>query len=366
MDAATLGPFLLGLVMLVGGAELLVRGASRLAAAAGLSPLLIGLTVVAWGTSAPEAATSTAAALAGQADIALGNVVGSNVFNVLLILGVSALVTPLPVAHKLVRVDVPALVAVSLGAWVLCLDGRVSRLDGLLLLAGLVAYTAFSVRLSRREPAAAQTARALAPPGPGAPPRRRLPTDVALVALGLAALATGSRWLVDGAVEIARLVGLSELIIGLTIVAAGTSLPEVAASVLASLRGERDIAIGNVVGSNLFNLLGVLGAAAAIAPAGVEVSQAALRFDLPVMVATSVACLPVFFVGGRIERWEGGFFLGYYAAYTAFLILDATDHDAAPAFSGFMLAFVVPLTLVTFAIVAWRSLRARTPAATTE
>jgi cation:H+ antiporter len=354
MDAPTLGFFLLGLVLLIAGAELLVRGASRLAASAGLSPLLIGLTVVAWGTSAPELATSSVAALAGSADLALGNVVGSNLFNVLFILGLAALVSPLPVDRKLVRIDVPLLIAISLASWALCADGSVSRLDGLALLAGLVAYTVFSIRVSRTDPgplaAAAEPAR----------PRHAhgLAANVALVALGLAGLVAGSRWLVAGAVEIAQAVGLSELIIGITIVAAGTSLPEVATSVLAAARGERDIAVGNVVGSNLFNLLGVLGAAATLAPSGVAVSDAALRFDLPVMVATSVACLPVFFVGGRIERWEGALFVGYWAAYTAFLILDATDHDAAPAVSGFMLAFVVPLTLVTFAVVTWRALRA--------
>jgi cation:H+ antiporter len=354
VDAATLGFFVLGLVLLIAGAELLVRGASRLAAAAGLSPLLIGLTVVAFGTSAPEFAASGAAALAGSPDLALGNVVGSNIFNVLFILGVSALVTPLPVARKLVRVDVPLLVAVSLLVFALCLDGTLSRADGGLLLAGLVAFTVVSIRISRADPIAANAAGGAPAPEAGG----GLPANLALVALGLVGLVAGSRWLVAGAVQIAQAVGLSELIIGITIVAAGTSLPEVATSVLAAARGERDIAVGNVVGSNIFNLLGVLGAAAAIAPDGVAVSDAALRFDLPVMIAAAVACLPVFFVGGRIERWEGALFVGYWAAYTAFLILDATDHDAAPAFSGFMLAFVVPLTLVTFAVVTWRGLRA--------
>jgi cation:H+ antiporter len=349
----------LGLVLLSAGAELLVRGASRLASAAGLSPLVIGLTVVAFGTSAPELAASSAAALAGSPGLALGNVLGSNIFNVLFILGLSAAIAPLPVARQLVRVDVPILIAVSFACYALALDGNLSRLEGALLLAGLGGYVLLSVRISRRDPAAlveAEDLRAELPRRAGCP---ALLIDLAWVAGGLACMVAGSRWLVDGAVQLARLAGLSELIIGLTVLAVGTSLPELATSVLAAVRGQRDIAVGNVVGSSLFNLLGVLGAAAAIAPQGVAASDAALRVDFPVMLATSVACLPVFFAGGRITRWEGALFLGYWLAYTAFLILDATRHDAAPVLSGFLLLIVVPLSLVTFAVVLWQELRPR-------
>jgi cation:H+ antiporter len=339
-----------GLALLVLGAEWLVRGASRLAAALGISPLVVGLTVVAYGTSAPEVAVSVRAAWAGQANLALGNVVGSNIFNVLLILGVSAAIAPLVVASQLVRRDVPVMIGLSLLALLLALDGGVSRLDGTLLVAGAVAFTVFQVRQSRRETAAAREehAQRLSPGGSAA-------RDVALVLAGLALLVLGSRWLVEGAVAIARALGVSELVIGLTIVAAGTSLPEAATSVLAAVRGERDIAVGNVVGSNIFNILSVLGLAALASPAGLPAHPALLRFDLPVMVAVAIACLPIFASGARIDRWEGLLFLAYGAAYTAYLVLDARQHDALPAFSAAMGAFVIPLTVVTLAVVGWRS-----------
>jgi cation:H+ antiporter len=179
-----------------------------------------------------------------------------------------------------------------------------------------------------------------------------------MVVAGLGALVVGSDLLVDAAVTFARALGLSELVIGLTIVAAGTSLPEVATSLLAAVRGQRDIAVGNVIGSNLFNILGVLGLAGAVAPDGIPVSPVAMRFDVPVMVAAAVACLPIVFTGHRINRWEGGLLLAYYAAYTAFLVLDATGHDALPAFSWVMAAFVLPLTGATLAVIVWRSVRA--------
>ena len=356
----TLGLFVLGLVLLVAGAEWLVRGASRLAASCGVSPLVVGLTVVAFGTSAPELAVSVSSALAGNPDIAVGNVVGSNILNVLFILGLAALITPLVVAQQLVRLDVPLLIGVSLLMYGLALDGRVGRLDGLLLFAGVVAYTVFSIVKSRRESAEIQAEYAQEFGAAEPQTRRGILMDLLLIAAGLALLVLGARWLVDGAVAIARHFGLSELIIGLTIVAVGTSLPEVAATVVASLRGERDIAVGNVIGSNLFNILAVLGLTALLAPAGVPVSSAALRLDIPVMIAVAVACLPVFFTGHLIARWEGALFLGYYLAYASYLILYATEHALLPAFSGAMLGFVLPLTAITLAVLAWRAWRAGT------
>ncbi|MEZ4484779.1 MAG: hypothetical protein R2864_09320 [Syntrophotaleaceae bacterium] len=169
-------------------------------------------------------------------------------------------------------------------------------------------------------------------------------------------LVLGSRWLVDGAVSFAQYMGVSELVIGLTIVAAGTSLPEVVTSVIAAMRGERDIAVGNVVGSNLFNLMGVLGVASIIAPAGIEVSAAVSRFDLPVMIAVAFACLPIFFTGGVISRQEGALLLGYYVVYTLYLILAAAHHDLLPRFSAVMLYFVVPFTVGTILIIAAREI----------
>lgn len=343
--------FVAGVVALVAGAEALVRGASRLALGLGLSPLVVGLTVVAYGTSAPELATTVGAALSGSADIGLGNVVGSNIANVLLILGLSAVVAPLVVSRQLVWIDVPVMLGVSLVVVALAFDGRVSRLDGVLLVAAGIAYTVMQLRLGRREARAA--AGDDTPTAPRTPPWR----DVAWVLAGLGLLVLGAGWLVDAAVEIAKWAGISELVIGLTVVAIGTSLPELATSVLATLRGQRDIAVGNIVGSNIFNLLLVLGGASIIAPGGVGVGDAALRFDLPVMTAVALACLPIFFTGHCIARWEGALFVGYYVAYVAYLLLDAAGHDALPAFSMAMMAFVVPLTVVTLLVVATRAWR---------
>lgn len=341
-----------GLAGLIAGAELLVRGASRLALAAGLSPLAVGLTVVAFGTSAPELAVSASAAVRGEADLAFGNVVGSNVFNVLFILGASALVAPLIVARQLVRLDVPLLLVVSLVGTGLAADGHVGRGDGVFLLAGLFAYTLFTLRMARKEGNGAATVTAGGGTGAAA-------WSVVSVLGGLGLLVLGSRAFVAAATDIALALGVSELVVGLTIVAAGTSLPEVATSLLAAVRGERDIAAGNVIGSNLFNILGVLGFSAAIAPDGVGVSDPALRFDVPVMLAAAAACLPIFATGHRIDRWEGGLFLLYYGAYVTWLVLRSAEHDALPAFSGVMLGFVVPLTGLTLAIVAARELRGR-------
>ncbi len=354
MTTTTLLLFILGLVSLIVGAEALVRGASRLARLAGVSPLVVGLTVVAFGTSAPELAVSTMGALRGEADIAFGNVVGSNIFNVLLILGVSALITPLVVAQKLVRIDVPLMIASAAAVWVLGRDGSISRIEGLGLFSTLVLYTIWSIRQSRKETRAVAEEYEKEFGATGARGARGVAIDIGYVLVGLALLVVGSRWLVDGAVEVARALGLSELVIGLTIIAAGTSLPEVATSVIAALRGERDIAVGNVVGSNIFNVLAVLGLSSVISPTGVQASAAAMNFDVPFMVATCVAALPIFLTGWRINRWEGLLFLGYYVAYTAYLVLDATDHDALPAYSKVMFEFVAPLTAVTILIPLFR------------
>jgi len=357
----TLLLFLLGLVALVAGAELLVRGASRLAASLGIPPLVVGLTVVAFGTSAPEMAVSVQAALAGQAGIAVGNVVGSNIFNVLFILGLAALIVPLVVAQQLVRLDVPIMIATSVLLVVLAWDGSIGRLEGVLLFAGIVAYTAFQVVQARRERNPEVVAEYAQEYGNGKAAKGRLPLQLVLIVAGLALLVLGSHWLVAGAVVFAKWLGVSETVIGLTIVAAGTSLPEVAASVLASIRGERDIAVGNVVGSNIFNILAVLGLSAIVSGEGLPVPPSILSFDLPVMLAVAIACLPIFFTGFTIARWEGVVFLCYYVAYTGYLVLDAVGHDALPVFSNVMLWFVLPLTALTLALVTARTLRGTRP-----
>jgi cation:H+ antiporter len=353
--------FALGLVALVVGAELLVRGASKLALSFGISSLVVGLTVVAFGTSAPEMAVSVQSAWSGRVDIALGNVVGSNIFNVLVILGLSALVTPLVVHQQVIRQEVPVMIGVSLLLWALTLDGGISRWEGILLAALVVGYTFLLIRQSRRETAAVQAeVEAEYQEAFDGPPRgwdSHWGAQALLILAGLALLVAGAQWLVEAAVGFARQFGVSELIIGLTIVAAGTSLPEVATSVMAAIRGERDIAVGNVVGSNIFNILAVLGFSASVAPADLAVAPAMLAFDLPIMVAVAVACLPVFFTGARVNRGEGALFLALYAAYTLYLILHATGHDALDTF-GAAMAFVLPLVAVTLLVLAWRHWRA--------
>lgn len=348
-----------GFVLLALGGELLVRGAAKLAYRLGLSALVIGLTVVAFGTSAPEMVVSTYASFEGRPDIAVGNVVGSNVFNVLFILGACAVLAPLVVKVQLLRQDVPIMIGASLLMLALAWDGRVTRLEGVLLSALLVAYTWLALRSGRTgtEEVQQEYETALATrAGPG------LVLGVVQVLAGLGLLVLGARWFVDGATAVARAFGVSELLIGLTLVAVGTSLPEVATSVVATIRGHRDIAIGNVVGSNILNVFGVAGISAVLAPDGLQVAPPLVAFDLPVMVAAAVACLPLFFTGGRLVRWEGGLFLAYYLAYVAYLVLQAQEHEGLATFGTVMSAFVLPLTGLTILVLAVRQLRrSRTP-----
>lgn len=348
--------FFIGLALLVAGAELLVKGGSSLAVSVGISPLVVGLTVVAFGTSAPEMAVSVGSALDGKADLALGNVVGSNIFNVLFILGLCALIAPLVVQSQLVRIDVPIMIFVSVLTFVLALDDTLGRIDGVVLFAGIIAYTIFLIRKSRSETKAVQDEFAQEF-GEDVDPPRPMIVNIGLILAGLVMLVVGSQLLLRAAVDFAESLGVSELVIGLTLVAAGTSLPEVATSVMATIRGERDIAIGNVVGSNIFNLLAALGLTAIVAPDGIGVTAASQTLDLPVMIAVAVACLPIFFSGYSIARWEGGVFFAYYVAFTTYLVLDAQEHQAVDTLGTVMLFFVVPLTVLTLvvtAVQAWR------------
>lgn len=348
--------FIGGLALLVLGANLLVRGASKLALSFGISPLVVGLTIVAFGTSAPEVAVSVGAVLDGRTDIAIGNVVGSNIFNVLFILGASALIAPLIVNIQLIRQEVPIMIGASLLLLALGLDGRLSVIDGGILFTLLLAYTVFLVVQSRRETAAAQGELTgdVEPAQPGAWDSHWA-AQVGLIVAGLAGLVVGSDYLVQASVSFAKALGVSDLIIGLTIVAAGTSMPEVATSITAAIKGERDIAVGNVVGSCTFNILGCLGLSGLVSgDVGLQMASSLLAFDIWVMLATALACLPVFLTGREIARWEGGVFLGYYAAYVAYLILAAQQHDALQTFSGVMMGFVVPLTVVTLVVVMIR------------
>jgi cation:H+ antiporter len=338
-----------GLVLLVVGAEFLVKGASRIAAILQIPPLIIGLTIVAYGTSAPEMAVSVMSSFADQADIAVGNVVGSNIFNVLFILGISALVVPLVVTRQLIRSDVPIMIGVSVLLLVFSLDGELSRVDSIIFFAGGIAYTISLIYQARKQKSDSEDDEFAREYGDL---EARSPLvwikNLVFIVGGLGLLVLGSGWLVDSAIAIARSLGFSELIIGLTIVAAGTSLPELATSVVASVRGERDIAVGNVLGSNIFNILAVLGVSGIVAPNGIQVSKEAIQFDIPVAIAVAFACLPIFYSGRRIDRWEGVLFLFYYVAYTGYLILYATkNHEVLSTYIDIMLWFVLPLTAVT-------------------
>jgi len=303
-----------GLALLYVGAEGLVRGSASLAARLGLTPLVIGLTVVAFGTSMPEMAVSIDAAVSGRSAIAMGNVVGSNIGNIGLILAVAALIAPLSVQAKVLRVDTPLVMAISLLLLVLVGDGWLSRAEGMVLFAGVLAFVAFSLWSARRENASVRAEFA-----EGIPSTTQAAwIDVLMVLIGLGVLVMGAQLLVGGAVTVAGAAGLSDAVIGLTIVAIGTSLPELAASAVAAAKGEGDIAIGNVLGSNLFNILGILGVTALIQP----LNTAGIRMlDLWVMIGFAVLLAPLMRSGWRLQRWEGAVLLTLYAGYLGYLVL---------------------------------------------
>jgi len=364
MSVTTAVLFVVGLGLLVGGAEVMVRGASRLATTLGVRPLVVGLTVVAFGTSAPELAVGVSSAVSGNADIALGNVVGSNIANVLLVLGLAALVMPVATGIQLVRREVPLMIAASLALWLMAFAGEITRIEGLILLAGIVAYTAFLVRASRREaPAIATEFSEEFGVGAGRGPLV-MAANLGLAAVGLAMLLVGADWIVNGAVAVATSLGVPQIIVGLTIVAVGTSLPEIATSVLAGLRGHRDIAVGNVVGSCIFNILMVLGATALVSPQPIAVAPSLLVVDVPLMVAAALGCLPILYTGQVVNRREGALLLAVYVAYLAYLVLLANENPTADAFGRVLMLVVVPLVGVVLTALALRerAMRRASPA----
>lgn len=354
----TITLFLAGVVILIFGADLLVRGASRIAAAFGVSPLVIGLTIVAIGTASPEIAVSLQAAVTGQGDLTLGNVLGSNIFNILFVLGITAMLAPIVIAEQLIRKDAPIMLGVSLLAFGLAVDGNIGSFDSIVLLSCLAGYTVFAIRQSRAESGVVQNeyAREFAKKEPST--LQNIMTNISFILAGLSLLILGSHWLVDSAVVIARILGVSELVIGLTIVAVGTSLPEVATSIIAALKKESDIAVGNVVGSNIFNLLGVLGLGALIAPNGIHVAERVLQFDFLVIVFVALVTLPIFYIDSRISRLEGTLLLGYYFSYTTYVILQAVNSSVLPVVTLFI-TFFTPITFVALIVAAARSSRSR-------
>lgn len=362
MDFMTFVGLVVGLVALVLGAEWLVRGASSLASRLGIAPIIIGLTVVAFGTSAPEMAVSVQGALSGNADVALGNVVGSNIFNILFILGLSAAVSGLSIEQRLLRFDIPLLIVISGVSYVLALNGLIGRLEGIVLFIGILAYTGWLIRGARTEQSDVVKAEyeEEVKSVEGSTLKASALFQIGLVIAGLGLLIIGSRFLVSSATEIAEALGVSDLVIGLTVVAAGTSLPELATSVLAAIRGQRDIAVGNVVGSNIFNLLAVLGASAVVSDAGIAVNDEALRLDFPVMMVATIVLIPICWNGFMIKRWEGAVLVGFYVAYVVYLIMSAGD-ATAPELYRTMLMIVIPIALLTFSaagVQGWRSHKA--------
>lgn len=308
-----LGMVFIGLVALVLGAEGLVRSASDIAARIGVPSSVIGLTLVAWGTSAPELVVSVDAAWAGTPDLAMGNVVGSNIFNILLILGVSGLIVPLTVHERALRLEWPVMFAAALLVPLVGGNGRIDRLEGLLLVSMMVGFT---MALARRpRPAAEVDAWGTASPrGPDGSTWR----DLGLLLGSVLLLAIGARGLVDGAVDLATALGVSERVIGLTLVAIGTSLPELFTSVVAALRRKDDIAIGNVLGSNIFNILGILGITAVLTP--IRANPTILDWDAWWMVGASLLLLPLIATGRALVRWEAGLLLSVCAVYCATLV----------------------------------------------
>lgn len=313
LRAAMLVPGLLILLsfgILFVGAELLVRGGASMALKLGLTPLVVGLTVVAYGTSTPELLVSLKAAFAGNSDIAIGNVVGSNIFNIAIILGLSALVFPVVVHRQILRWDAPLLLGVTLLVPLAFLDGVVSRLEGAIFVLAAMVYTVTAIRMAKKE-VSAQEASEEVKAGKGG-----IGMDVLKIAAGLGVLVLGSRLLVDNAVVVATSLGVSEAVIGLTIIAAGTSMPELATSVVAAFRKQSDIALGNVLGSNLFNLLFVLGGAALVFP----VKTGGMKpVDVWMMVGVTVLLLPMMVSGRRVNRWEGGALAASYVGYVAYM-----------------------------------------------
>lgn len=357
----------IGLVLLVVGADGLVKGAARLAASIGIPSLVIGLTVVAFGTSAPELAVSIRSALAGQSEMAIANVVGSNIFNVLFILGLAAIITPLAISRQLIRQDVPLMVLASMLVFYMIRDGVLSRLDAGILVVLLLAYTVFLFVQGKRTEATERASGAnntAAPSVSGAALSEAASTEqddevdalirgthptwqnLLWIVGGLACLVAGANLLVNSAVNIARAFAVSEAVIGLTIVAVGTSLPEVMTSIVASIKGQRDIAVGNVVGSNIFNLLAVLGVSGVLSSNGLAGNEQLVQQDFPVMLAVALLCVPLFFTGAILSRIEGALFFILYLAYTLFLIGGALHAPWLASVQGIIVYALIPLTVV--------------------
>lgn len=313
----------IGLTALIVGAELLVKGGSALAARLGISPLLIGLTVVALGTSTPELAVGLDAALQGNGSLAVGNITGANIINILLILGLSAALRPLAIRMQTLRLHLPMAVGAALLLLVFSRDGVLTRVEGALLVGAGVAFTLAVINMARRESIGVKIefAREFG--------RRRLPDrqamqELVMLTVGVAVVVAGADWFVDGTVALARLWNVSDAFIGLTIVAIGTCSPELVTTIISTIRGDRDIAIGNLIGSSVYNILMILGLTCLVPVGGIEVSAYLIRIDIPIMLGVALLCIPVCISGRKISRIEGGLFVSAYAVYLTYLIIQRT------------------------------------------
>lgn len=323
--------FLAGLVIIVLGAELLLRGASRIALLLGIPPIVIGLTIVSVGTSAPELAVGLTAVAEGKGALAVGNIAGTNMLNILFILGLSAWIRPLPLRLLSIRLDVPVMIATAAVLIVMSADRVITRVEGLVLVVAAIPYTVALIYLSRRESASARREFAeeyrteLAIPPPGAPlPARRLPViawSAVLLVVGIALTVLGAELLVSGAIDIATALGVSDAVIGLTIVAIGTSAPELATTLVATWKDDRDVAVGNLIGSSIYNVLVILGITCAASPGGAELTAEILLIDLPLAALVAIVCLPVFRSGRMVSRREGGAFVVAYLLYLGSLLV---------------------------------------------
>ena len=318
--------FILGLAGLIVGAEFFLRAVDRFGLKWGVSPMVMGLTVVAFATGAPELAISLKAAMNDSADLVLGNIIGSNIANILLILGITGFITPLQIKLRIVRIDVPIVIAMSIVLYLLALDGVLSLTDGIVLLLGLLTYSVFTfLQIRKNEVDISELY---------GHEEVELVTgtlfyvkNIGLLLAGLALIALGANWMVSSAVTIAQLLGMSELVVGLTIVSIGTSLPEVATSMTAARKGNADIAVANVLGSNIYNIMLTLGLTIVVTPGVLEVSRNALMLDMPFMIAVAVGCIPIFLTGFDLDRKDASLFLFYYAGYLIYLILEATGSE---------------------------------------
>lgn len=320
--------FLAGLVVLAGGSEVMVRGGTAVAVRLGVSPIVIGLTVVSIGTSMPELAVGVIAVGEGSGALAVGNIAGTNVVNVLLILGLSALLVPLALQMRTIRSELPVMAAVAVLLWVLAADGRLTRLDGLILVLGAVAYTLAVGRSARRESqqVTREFANEFSPAALGTVTARKhaFARELVMTVGGIVLLVIGADWLVDGAVGVSRQFGVSDALIGLTVVAIGTSAPELMTTLVSTVRGDRDIAIGNLIGSSVYNILLILGITCLVPDSGIDLPESLVRIDIPVMVVVALACIPIFLSGRRVSRGEGATMVAAYLGYLAFLLTTQT------------------------------------------